>query len=348
MQTPSSLMFAKFSPDGEQVAYVHADNIYVESLSSSAIDALTKDGKDGIINGLFDWVYEEEFIIRDGFRWSPDGQHIAYWQLDTSGSKDFIMINNTDTLYPTITKFPYPKVGETNALAKVAIVNLETKKTLWPELPNNSREMYIPRMNWAGNSDAILIQHVNRKQDTNLLYLADAKTGNTRHVFTEKEEHFLDFYDDAHWLDGGEDFIWTSERSGWRHFYKVSRDGSSLVNLTDGNFDVTGLQAIDQTNGWLYFIASPDDVAQRYLYRSKLDGSVLNQRVTPNNFSGSNNYYMSDNGQWAIHYHSSFTEPTQIRLVAVDGHETKHTLMDNKALRDKLATFEHAKTEFSK
>ena len=151
----SSLMFAKFSPDASKVAYVVADNIYVENLSDNKVSQLTFDAGDGKINGLFDWVYEEEFTIKDGFRWSPDGKKIAYWQLDTSGSKDFIMINNTDELYPTITKFPYPKVGEINALPKVGVVNLATAKTTWANLPNNSRNMYIPRMNWSGNSQQI-------------------------------------------------------------------------------------------------------------------------------------------------------------------------------------------------
>ena len=193
----SSLMFAKFSPDASKVAYVVADNIYVENLSDNKVSQLTFDAGDGKINGLFDWVYEEEFTIKDGFRWSPDGKKIAYWQLDTSGSKDFIMINNTDELYPTITKFPYPKVGEINALPKVGVVNLATAKTTWANLPNNSRNMYIPRMNWSGNSQQILVQHVNRKQDTNILYLANANSGDVTPVMTEQEATFLDFFDDA-------------------------------------------------------------------------------------------------------------------------------------------------------
>jgi dipeptidyl-peptidase-4 len=342
----SNLMFAKFSPDGSQVAYVADNNIYLETLNDNTITQLTSDAGNGIINGLFDWVYEEEFSIRDGFRWSPDGKSIAYWQLDTRGSKDFIMINNTDELYPTLTKFPYPKVGEQNALAKIGIVNIKSKKTLWAKLPNNSREMYIPRMNWSGNSEQILIQHVNRKQDTNKLYLTDTKSGNVDLIMIEQEENFLDFYDDARWLEGGDDFIWKSERSGWRHIYKISRDGTNIVNLTDGAFDITYIQAIDEKNGWIYFIASPDNVAQRYLYRSKLDGTLSNQRVTPEKFSGSNSYQMSSDGQWAIHSHSSFSTPTQKRLTKVAGHKSKHLLMANQELNDKMTTLAKPEHEF--
>ncbi|MFT6419259.1 MAG: dipeptidyl-peptidase-4, partial [Cognaticolwellia sp.] len=314
----SSLMFAKFSPDGKKVAYVVDNNIYVETIKNNNITQLTFDAGNGLINGLFDWVYEEEFSIRDGFSWSPDGKSIAYWQLDTSGSKDFIMINNTDELYPTLTTFPYPKVGEENALAKIGIVNVKSAKTTWAKLPNNSREMYVPRMNWSGNSEQVLIQHVNRKQDTNKLYLTNINTGAVDLILTEQEETFLDFYDDAKWLENGTDFIWKSERSGWRHIYKVSRDGSTMVNLTPGEFDITDLQTIDEKNGWIYFIASPDNVAERYLYRSKLDGSLSNQRITPEQYSGSNRYQMSPDGQWAIHTHSSFAQPSQKQLIKVE------------------------------
>jgi len=342
----SSLMFAKFSPDASNVAYVVHNNIYVENLSDNKVKQLTNDAGNGIINGLFDWVYEEEFTIKDGFRWSPDGKKIAFWQLDTSGSKDFIMINNTDELYPTLTKFPYPKVGETNALAKVGIVHLNNQKTVWTKIPNNSRDMYIPRMNWSGNSEQVLVQHVNRKQDTNHLYLSNANNGNITKIMTEKEATFLDFFDDAKWLADGKSFIWTSERSGWRHLYRISRDGKSVVNLTDGQFDITAMKAIDEKNGWLYFIASPDNVAQRYLYRSKLDGSQLNQRVTSKEFSGFNSYQMSDDGQWAIHSFSSTEQPTQKRLVKIENHQVKHVLMDNHELNEKLAKIKKGKTEF--
>jgi len=342
----SSLMFAKFSKDASKVAYVVENNIYVETLDNKIIKQLTNDAGKGIINGLFDWVYEEEFTIKDGFRWSPDGSKIAYWQLDTSGSKDFIMINNTDELYPTLTKFPYPKVGEANALAKVGIVDISTAKTTWTQLPNNSREMYIPRMNWSGNSEQVLVQHVNRKQDTNHLYLANASDGKISKIMTEKEESFLDFFDDARWLDEGESFIWTSERSGWRHLYRISRDGKSVINLTKGDFDITAIQAVDEKNGWLYYMAAADNVAQRYLFRSKLDGSINHQRITPEKFSGSNRYQMSDDGQWAIHSHSTFNQPTQKRLIKVNDHHEQHMMMDNKKLIDQLEKLNRPSHEF--
>ena len=344
----SQLMFAKFSPDATNVAYVFHNEIYLQNLATFKITQLTYSAKNGIINGLFDWVYEEEFSIRDGFRWSPDGKNIAYWQLDTSGSKDFILINDTDSLYPKITKFPYPKVGEQNALANVGVVNLATQKTVWVKLPNNSRNMYIPRMNWSGNSKQLLVQHLNRKQDTDILYLANVNNGSVSTVITERDANFLDGIEDAHWLAQGKSFIWTSERDGWRHLYNISRDGKKVVDLTPGNFDITEFKAIDEQGGWLYYMAAPKHVEQRYLFRSKLDASIVNQRVTPEKYKGFNQYQISENGQWAIQSFSSFDQPTSKYLIKIDGHQMKHVLMTNEKLIAKLAKINRAKTEFFK
>ena len=173
---------------------------------------------------------------------------------------------------------------------------------------------------------------------------------------TEQEENFLDFFDDARWLDQGNSFIWTSERSGWRHLYRISRDGKTVTNLTQGEFDITQIKAVDEKGGWLYFIASPTNVAQRYLYRSKLDGSLSNQRITPAEYTGFNQYQMAKNGSWAIHSHSSFTQPTSKYLVSIplnadnindkSTHEKKHTLMTNEVLTAKLEKIDIAPTKF--
>ncbi|MEM9209093.1 MAG: DPP IV N-terminal domain-containing protein [Pseudomonadota bacterium] len=174
---PSSLQFAKFSPDGNRVGYVRSANVYVETLSDGGIRQLTSRGTDDIINGIMSWAYEEEFAIRDGFRWSPDGSRIAYWQFDTSGVRDFTLINNTDALYPELTRIPYPKVGETVSAARVGIVPVEGGPTVWAKLPGDPRQHYVPRMDWAENSEEIVVQQLNRKQDTNRVFYADANSG---------------------------------------------------------------------------------------------------------------------------------------------------------------------------
>src|SRR5215813_7766417 len=145
---PSTLMFAKFSPDATRVGYVRENNIYIENLADGRVSQLTSDGAQFIINGTFDWVYEEELFCRDGWRWSPDGKRIAYWQLDTEGVKEFKLINDTKGLYPVITSFPYPKAGETNSAARVGVVSASEGKTRWFDVPGDPRNNYLPRMEW--------------------------------------------------------------------------------------------------------------------------------------------------------------------------------------------------------
>ena len=156
---PAQMMFGKFSPDSKKFAYVWDNNIYVQDFESREITALTTDASSTVINGMFDWAYEEEFSIRDGFRWSPDSQRIAYWQLDTSAAKDYLIINSTDTLYPEVTAIPYPKVGEENAAARIGVVALDSAidsvTTQWIDLPGVAKDMYVPRMDWANNSEQL-------------------------------------------------------------------------------------------------------------------------------------------------------------------------------------------------
>lgn len=148
-------MFAKFSPDASKVAYVSKHNIYVEDIATSAITQLTKDGTDRMINGTFDWVYEEEFSCRDGFRWSDDSKHIAYWQIDATQIKNFLMINNTDSIYPFTIPVEYPKVGEAPSAYKIGVVDIATAKTNWMNTPGDNRNTYLVRMEWSGNNELI-------------------------------------------------------------------------------------------------------------------------------------------------------------------------------------------------
>jgi len=343
---PSSLQFAKFSPDGSKVAYIREANLYVEDVATGDIQQLSSRDNESIINGIMSWAYEEEFGIRDGFRWSPDGSRIAYWQFDTSGVKEFTLINNTDSLYPTLTKIPYPKVGETISAARIGVVAMDSGETVWASVPGDPRNNYIPRMQWADRSDEVLIQHVNRKQDVNTVYLVDAATGASRAIFTDEALHYLDDFHDVEWLDDGEAFTFVSERSGWRHVHKVSRDGKTVTDLTPGDFDIAALLKIDTEQGWIYFSASPDNMTQRYLYRTPLDGSGSKERLTPTGYSGNNAYSFSNDARHAVHTHSSFTQPPQYRLIRVDGHETLQVLEDNQTLIDRLAALDLGEHEF--
>jgi len=340
------LMFAKFSPDSSKVAYVRDNNIYMEKVGSKAVTALTTDGNDTIVNGNFDWVYEEEFTIRDGFRWSPDNKSIAYWQLDTSGVKYFTMINNTDDLYPTLKEFPYPKAGEMNSAVKVGVVSLNDKKTRWAELGGDNRDRYIPRISWAGTGESLMIQDLNRPQSHNKVWLFDWQKQQLTKILEDKDDAFIEWFYKANWSKDGKFFIWHSERDGWRHLYRVSRDGKTVVDLTPGEYDIIDMLALNEDKNVMYFTASPDDPGQRYLFRTSLDGSSKPMRVTPESFDGSNSYYMSKDTSWAMHTFSKFGTPPMKEIIKVSDHSNVKTIVENKPLKEKLATEQLPTHEF--
>ncbi|MGE0882696.1 MAG: S9 family peptidase [Blastocatellales bacterium] len=356
---PSTLMFAKFSPDATRVGYVSENNIYVENLADGRITPLTNDGAQYTVNGTFDWVYEEELFCRDGFRWSPDGRQIAYWQLDTSGVKEFKMINNTDELYPKIISFPYPKAGEMNSAARVGVVSAAGGKTNWFDVPGDARANYLPRMEWAASSDEVVIQQLNRLQNTNVVMLGDARTGKVRQVITEKDDAWVDIawgsidWDrrglargDAEWIDGGKRFLWVSERDGWRHVYSVSRDGSDAKCITPGNYDLIGVEMVDAANGWLYFSASPDNATQKYLFRVRLNGEGKAERLSPASQPGTHGYTISPRGDMAIHTYSGFAKLPAIDVVRLPKHESVRTMIDNREASERFAKLKPVKQEF--
>ena len=356
---PSTLMFAKFSPDGRRVGYVRENNIYVQDLADGQITQLTSDGTTHLVNGTFDWVYEEELFCRDGWRWSPDGAHIAYWQLNSEGVKEFKLINDTAGLYPVITSFPYPKAGEMNSAARVGVISAGGGPTRWFDIPGDARNNYLPRMEWAASSSEVIIQQLNRLQNSNTVMLGDIQTGKVRTVLTEKDDTWVDVawgeldWDkrglargDVEWIDGGQRFLWTSERDGWRHIYSVSRDGQDVRNITIGNFDVMGVEKVDAAGGWLYYSASPDNPTQRYLFRSRLDGSGAAERLSPANQPGIHHYLFPERGDLVIHTYETFKTPPVTDVVRLPPHATVRTLIDNRELRARLAKLKPCPAEF--
>ncbi|MCG6956823.1 MAG: S9 family peptidase [Gemmatimonadetes bacterium] len=342
----STLMFAKFSPQADRVAYVQANDIYVQRLSDGTITRLTNDGSSTLINGTFDWAYEEEFSDQDGFRWSPDGTHIAYWQIDSNGVRDFILDNETDSLYPQLRYIPYPKVGQTLSAARIGAVAASGGETVWMDVPGDPRNNYIPRMDWADDSSELILQHMNRPQNRNDVVLADAATGKVHTVYTDTDKAWVDVVDDLVWLDGGRRFTWVSEKDGWRHVYSVSREDGSEKLMTPWPMDVIDVRLVDEQGGWLYFIASPDNVAQRWLYRGRLDGTGQPERLTPASDAGSNQYDIAPDASFALQTHSSFGVPPTVSLVRLPGHETVRVLMDNHELKQKVAALARGDVEF--
>lgn len=323
---PQSLMFAKFSPDGKDVAYVSEHNIYSEDISNGEITKLTKDGTRKLINGTFDWVYEEEFNCRDGFRWSPDGTMIAFWQVDATKIKDYYMLNTTDSNYSQVIPVEYPKVGEAPSAVKIGVVNINTKNVKWMDIAGDPQQHYLPRMEWAAKNE-LVVQQLNRKQQESKLIYCNVTDGKARVFWTENSQAWVDLNTSDpkgwNWINDGKEFIWVSEKDGWRHIYKISRDGTVEIDLTTGTYDIEEIKCIDEANNLIYFTASPYNSTQLYLYKvniqkPKLLKKILNSisttkatvdAVDANGRTGIHGYQISPNGKFAFHTYSSHNTP---------------------------------------
>ncbi len=342
----STLQFAKISPLGDRAAFVQKNDLYSEDIDKGKIVRLTFDGSETMINGTGDWVYEEELDVRDGFRWSPDGKFISFWQFDISGIKDYFLINNTDSLYPQVIPIKYPKVGEMNSACRVGIVSALGSPVVWLKVAGDARDNYIARMFWTDDSKEVVLEHLNRLQNTNRVLFGDAATGNVRPAFVDRDDAWVDVVDDFRWLENGSAFTWLSERDGWRHVYIVSRADGRARLVTPGAFDVISVEMIDAKGGWLYYMASPDNPTQRYLFRTRLDGQGKAERLTPLDQPGSHSYQVSPSGAWAIHGHSTFDAPAVTDLVRLPQHASVRILASNQALMETIRALERMPTEF--
>ncbi len=335
----SSLMFAKFSPDDKQIAFVSEHNLYVQDLEKGKITKLTDDGNGDIINGTFDWAYEEEFACRDGFRWNADGKYLAYWQVDASEIKDFLMINNTDATYSKMIPIQYPKVGEKPSAVKVGVINVASGKRYWFDIPGDPLQDYLPRMQWV-NEDQVLVQQLNRKQNIRKLWLCSASTGKIKNIHTEEEKTWIDITQpdptinwemtDFPLLENGKAFVWQSEKDGWRHLYRVNIDGKKEELLTKGDYDIARLYQVQEKANFLYVNMSPDNPTQRYLFKVDLNGTGNRKQLTPKNQTGVHKYDISPNGKFAIHTWSNHDTPPSTHLISLPDHKIIRTLVDNK------------------
>ena len=341
----SSLMFAKISPDGKHVAYVSKNNIYLEDCDMQTPNRrqLTTDGNDTIVNGTFDWVYEEEFDCRDGFRWSGDSRYIAFWRSNTAGTGWFDIINNVDDIYPTIQRFPYPKAGTQNSAVKIGFIDITSPapsqggessplggdkrgvSTTWLDIPGDQRENYLPRMEFVPGTNTLMIQQMNRPQNHNKVWTCELKDGkaSTLAVLCEDtDEAWVETNDNIHWLPGNKFFIFTSERDGWRHLWRVSADGKKWTCITSGNFDVISEVEYDEARGYIYFTATPDNATERYLFRTRVMGKGEVENITkmchPNPEAGQYSYSFSPNLDYALETWSSANHVPVYSLVRMD------------------------------
>lgn len=339
----SSLMFAKFSPNERFVAYVSKEksesgirnsstsvNIYLESLDDRTIKKLTSsNGTKKLINGTFDWVYEEEFGCRDGFIFNEDGTRIAFWQIDANQVRDFYMINNTDSIYSYTIPVEYPKVGEDLTPARIGVINLTNEEITWMKIPGEENKFYLPRMTWMPGRNDLMIQQLNRKQNHSKIYIANANNGSTELLMEEKDETWVDlrsswpYQVQAGWkfINNGKEFLYTTEKDGWSHIYRFDITNKTEYLVTKGNYDVVKPLAYDEKNESVYFIASPENPTERYLYKTSAKGDGKLIRVTPDVLEGSHNYQISTKAKYAFHSFSNyFTRPMQA-IVSLPNHK---------------------------
>lgn len=339
------LMFAKFSPDGARVAYLGGDpnwNLYVEDVRSGAVKQLTTDASDDIIDGTSDWNNNEEFGLADCFLWSPDGKKIAYYQFDQSRVPEFALINYTDQLYPVITKYKYPKAGQLNSAVRVGVIGAAGGPTRWLKTPGDPRNTYIPHMEWMADNQ-IILQHMNRLQNTNTVFIANPDTGDLRQMYQDRNDTWVEVNRNLRWIENGKRLLFTSEQDGWRHLYAISLAGDARL-VTNAPFDLVSLAAVDEPQGWVYLIASPEDATQRYLYRARLDGTKT-ERITPANEPGTHTYNISPDCHWAFHGVSTFDSPGQSDVVSLPDHKVVRVLNDNAELKAKVAPILQGRTE---
>ena len=354
-QPKSTLQFAKFSPDSSRVGYVSQNDLFVEQVVGGAQTRLTDDGSKTVINGTFDWVYEEEFDCRDGFRWSPDGAHVAYWQLDCSGVGEFYMVDNLSDRYAQLVPVQYPKAGTTNSSCRVGVIPAGGGETVWMKTPGDPRETYVPRMEWHPGGKELMVQWLPRQQNHLVVYGCDVETGALRKVHEERDQAYVDVREDFRWTKGGEAFFWTSDIAfrgegdeAWRQAGTVAwRNDGFVKELTwTSGYDVISVDHVDLEAGTLMVSGCGSDGAMtgHSLY---LDGSGKQRAgLTPLDQHGWHDYQISADGSLAIHTYSAFDQPPVIDLVRLPSHERVRVLVDNERLRARYAAVEKGESEF--
>ncbi len=303
----------KFSPDGKYFGLVRSNNIYMVDIATGAEHQLTSDGAQHIINGKFDWVYEEEFGISDGWRWSPDSKHIAFWRLDENRVPEYTM-TEWDSLYLKLIPMRYPKAGEPNSIVKIGVVDILSGMTQWMDIGSND-DIYIPRIEWTLESTTLAIERLNRAQNVLEILFADVATGASHTILTERDDKWIDVYDDLTFLKEGK-FIWSSERDGYRHFYLYKNDGTLLNQITKGEWEADAYYGVDEKSEMLYYSSTEVSPLERHIYKIKLDGK---RKVDLTVKAGTHNANFSPTFEYFLDTFSDGSTPTEMKLMDNDG-----------------------------
>ena len=328
---PGLQMFAKFSPDGRQVAFVRDNDLFVTDLSTGRERPLTTDGSDVIINGTTDWVYEEELDLRDGFRWSPDSRRIAYWKFDQSPISTFPLVDQLE-LYPTVTPLRYPKAGERNSRVRVGVLDLASGTTKWLSVGPDTG-IYIARMDWVG-ADSLIVQRLPRRQNRIELLMVSAGSGEARPILVESDSAWVDVDEQPIWINGGRQFLWPSERTGWRQYFLYNRDGSVARQVTRDGADVTGLAGVDERRGDVYVMEAAPTPMQRQVFRYSLREASARAQVTTT--PGTHSAALSPGARFLIDRHSAATAAPTATLFDLPAMRQRRVLVSNDTLRARL------------
>ena len=332
-----------FSPDGEKVAFVYNRNLYVKFLKKNVIKQVTDSGSENIINGIADWVYEEEFGLVRAFDWDKDSNNIAFIVFDETDVPKYSMKIFGNNLYPFEYSFKYPKAGEINSSLNLKIYNLESEKTSSIDLSINKNDYYyIPRLKFSSYSNKLFFQSLNRLQNKLSLTAYDLGTKSIKTVFKEKDSRYLDIQEKIFFLNN-DNFLWISDRSGFDHIYLVENEGKSLKQITSGNWDVAKLLGVNEST--VYYSSTEDNSIERVIYSISLNGNNK-KAISPK--TGFNGASFTSNYEYFIHTYEDSNTPLKYSLRDSDSGKLVRRIMDNNELLKKLEPYSLAQKDFSK
>lgn len=331
-----------FSPDGQKIAYAKNNNLYVYDLASKKSTQITTDGKkNSIINGITDWVYEEEFAFVRAFDWSKDSKKLAYIRFDESLVPEFSMSIFKTDLYPTIETFKYPKAGEKNALVSLHIYDDAANATKEVKL-GNYNDFYIARMKWTNDANTLSAQVLNRHQNNLDLLFIDGTSGTSKVVLNEKDKAYVDVTDNLTYLKDNS-FIWTSEKDGFNHIYLYDKTGKLKNQVTKGNWEVTSYYGFDEKTKTVFYQSTENGSINRDIYRIALDGK---NKVRLSKNVGTSKATFSPNFQYYINTFSSASQPTTFTLNDAKAGKELQVIENNEALASSLKAYNLATKEF--
>ncbi len=336
--------YAAFSPDGERVAFVRKNNLYYVDVASGQEHKVTEDGTvNQRINGALDWVYEEEFEFAVGFGWSPDGARLAFYTFDESRVPEYAM-QQWGKLYPESYVYKYPKAGEANSVVGVKVFDLVSGQTVTLDTGKDP-DQYLPRMKWTQDPNTVAVQRLNRLQNKLELLHCNARTGQSTVILTETDKAYVEVTNDLTYLQDGKQFVWSSERDGYKHLYLYSLDGQKQQALTKGSWDVTTLYGIDEPRGLVYYASAETHPRERQLYRVDLKGK---SKVRLSQGSGNHDGAFSPTFSYYFDTHSAFGVPPTVTLFDATGKTPRSikVVEDNAALKGRLAQLDLAPVEF--